>query len=76
MVLDGSGHEDPRYRIECVMRRARLSIKRTDDREWSVFVVVEDGRWRIAIVGTVTEAIAIAAEVVRERQKQVLEVPA
>lgn len=61
------------------MRAPHLSVKRTESRTWEVRVMVADGGWQIAEVGTASEAMAIALEVINRRRVQevrVTEAPA
>lgn len=51
-------------------RPAHLSVKRTVARTWEVRVMVADGGWQIAEVGTADEALNIALEVIDRRRVQ------
>lgn len=61
----------------CVVK-PRLGVKRTEDRVWAVRVLVEDGGWTFAEVGSHAEALALALERLDEgrvRSVEVVEVP-
>lgn len=55
-------------------RPAHLLIRKVGVRGWEVRVVVADGGWTIATVGTASEAVAIAVERIQERQARMQEV--
>lgn len=58
------------------MRPAHLSIKRTAPNEWSVFVVVADGHWRVCSESTAGRALAAALERLAARKPTGLETTA
>lgn len=55
------------------MRPAHLSIKRTAPNEWSVFVVVADGHWRVCSESTAGRAPHAGGEVVMQGESRVIE---
>lgn len=55
------------------MRPAHFSIKRTAPNEWSVFVVVADGRWRLCAETTASRALDSALERLAARKPTALE---
>lgn len=50
------------------MRPPHFRIVKEGPSAWSVFVVVADGRWRIATEPTATEALAVAVQRLAERR--------
>lgn len=55
------------------MRHPHFSIKRTAPNEWTVFVVVDDGRWRVCTEPTASRAAAVALEKLAARRPVELE---
>lgn len=51
-------------------RPAHLSVKRTMARTWEVRVMVADGGWQIAEVGTMDEALTLAIDIINQRRVQ------
>ena len=57
-----------------ISRPAHLSVKRTVARTWEVRVMVADGGWQIAEVGTMDEALTLALDVINQRRVQEVKV--
>lgn len=55
-------------------RPVHLSVKRTMARTWEVRVMVADGGWQIAEVGTMDEALTLALDIIRQRRVQEVQV--
>lgn len=58
------------------MRPPHFRIVKAAPRTWQVWLVVADGRWRIATEPTVTEALAVAVQRLAERRPTELEATA